>query len=242
MQQPCPVCAGTEFADAEILPAALIADWALTAEETALINRQQGRHCVACHANLRSMVLADAILAWTGTAGPLRVAVVTAALRGLRVLEVNQAGTLHPLLATLPNHVPGVYPETDITNLRFPDGVFDLVVHSDTLEHVPDPIRALAECLRVLRPAGAVCFTVPFLPTRFTKSRAGLPPSFHGPAGETRPDYLVHWEFGADAWAWPFRAGAGEVRLHTRDHPAAHAITALKPGSAPRARRWFRRS
>lgn len=90
-------------------------------------------------------------------------------------------------------------------------------------------------------PGGAVCFTVPIVPTRLTKSRAGLPPSYHGPPGETRADYLVHWGFGADAWAWPFRAGAAEIRVHSREHSAAHTITALTRSAPPR-RRWFRKS
>src|SRR5208282_3830755 len=38
-----------------------------------------------------------------------------------------------------------------------------LVIHSDTLEHVERPVRALEECRRVLAPGGRVCFTVPII-------------------------------------------------------------------------------
>ena len=42
-----------------------------------------------------------------------------------------------------------------------PDETFDLVVHSDTLEHVPDPVRGLAECRRVLKPHGLLILETP---------------------------------------------------------------------------------
>ena len=40
--------------------------------------------------------------------------------------------------------------------LALPDAAFDLAVCSDILEHVPDPVRALGEVYRVLRPGGRV--------------------------------------------------------------------------------------
>ena len=55
------------------------------------------------------------------------------------MLEINEAGTLHPILRMLPRHRLVSYPEVDMTRLPFADRSFDLVVHSDTLEHVPDP-------------------------------------------------------------------------------------------------------
>lgn len=54
----------------------------------------------------------------------------------------------------------------DLTRLTFPDRRFDIVVSLDVLEHVPSYRRALGECLRVLRPGGAMLLTVPFLPDR----------------------------------------------------------------------------
>jgi len=39
----------------------------------------------------------------------------------------------------------------------------DLIVHSDTLEHVDDPVAALTECRRIATPSGACCFTIPII-------------------------------------------------------------------------------
>ena len=49
----------------------------------------------------------------------------------------------------------------DVQRLPFDDGSFDLVVSLDTLEHVPDPNRALAELVRVTRPRGRLIITTP---------------------------------------------------------------------------------
>jgi SAM-dependent methyltransferase len=91
--------------------------------------------------------------------------------------------------------------------LRYADASFDLVVTSETLEHVPDFERALGEIRRVLRPDGQHIFTVPLLWDRPTRRRATLgedgkaehrlPPSYHGPPGG-RDDFLVFFEFGSD--------------------------------------------
>ncbi len=43
------------------------------------------------------------------------------------------------------------------------DECVDQVLLTEVLEHCPDPDRVLAEAFRVLRPAGRVFFTVPFL-------------------------------------------------------------------------------
>lgn len=52
----------------------------------------------------------------------------------------------------------------DITK-RFPfsDSSFDVVILSNTIEHIPNTNDLLRECFRVLRPGGSMIATVPFL-------------------------------------------------------------------------------
>ena len=52
----------------------------------------------------------------------------------------------------------------DITRMGFKDGVFDLIVCSHVLEHVPDDGAALREMLRVLKPSGMCVVQVPIQP------------------------------------------------------------------------------
>lgn len=222
----CSVCGGTDFASHKVLWPELIAAWGLSAEETAYVNDQQGCSCSACGASLRIVALGDAIRDAIGTGTLLRDFVGDPKLRRLRILDVNGATAVSPALAALPGYVSATYPAVDMEALPYPEGSFDLVIHSDTLEHVPHPIRALEECHRVLTPAGRLCFTVPSIVGRLTRSREGLPKSWHGNPADPRADYLVHTEFGADAWTFVMRAGFTRAALHQVRYPAATAITA----------------
>jgi SAM-dependent methyltransferase len=220
---PCSVCGGAEFRFSAALWPDLINGWRLSPEEVGYINRQQGGRCAGCGNNLRSIALAKAILAACGADLDFNEFV---AERHLRVLELNKAGTLHPWLARISGHVLGAYPEIDMHALPFPAGAFDLVVHSDTLEHITNPIHALAECRRVLGPGGALCYTVPIIVGRMSADCTGVRPTYHGAPNATPEDYRVITEFGADAWTYPMKAGFSRVEIVSLEYPSALAIIA----------------
>jgi SAM-dependent methyltransferase len=220
----CPVCGGREFAFSRVIWPELAAEWRLEAEEVAYIDRQQGAVCCSCGMNFRSLALAEAIRRWVGSKCPLRDALLNRK-KPLRVLEINEAGNLTPLLKSSTEWTLASYPEIDIHHLPYENKSFDLVVHSDTLEHVEMPVRGLQECRRVLRDNGACCYTVPMIVGRLTSSRRGLRASYHGARGERRPDFMVHTEFGADAWTLPIRAGFDQVTMTSFEYPAALAFT-----------------
>jgi SAM-dependent methyltransferase len=224
----CSVCGDTKFTDRPVLWDKLVAEWQLSSHERSYVDRQQGTCCQTCGANLRSIALANAILAAVDTKLTLKEFSITSAARKLAILEINEAGTLSPVLRQLPGHVLAVYPDVDMHDLPYAADTFDLVIHSDTLEHVSNPTRALEECRRVLRPNGTLCITIPIIIGRLTRSRAGLPKSHHG-ASETRADdYVVHTEFGADMWTFLLQAGFAAVSVNTVDFPSAFALSARK--------------
>ena len=223
----CPICAGGAFHDQEVLWPALIAEWQLAPDEVRYVNRQQGTCCTGCGANLRSMALAKAVLGALAIDATLSAALEGGALDSVRILEINEAGHLTPFLSRLPTYTIVRYPDVDMMAMPLPDGQFDLVVHSDTLEHVAQPKRGLAECRRVLRAGGSCCFTVPVIVGRLTRDRSGLPPSHHGNPGRPE-DNLVHTEFGADVWTLPLQAGFSSLSIHAMEFPSALAFAARR--------------
>jgi len=80
----------------------------------------------------------------------------------------------------------------DLTNLSFGENKFDLIISQDVFEHIPNYKLAFREIYRVLKPNGALVFTIPFFPNNidtvvratFNKSNGSithlLPPEIHG--------------------------------------------------------------
>jgi len=227
----CPVCGGGEFSDREVLWPELIASWELSPDEAALINRQQGRCCRQCGSNLRSMTLAGALhacLSWNGT---LQALVDSPLISGLHLLEINEAGSLSPYLRRCPNYTFAGYPQYDMQRLDLPAQCCDLVLHSDTLEHVPDPVQGLRECRRVLRPGGARLLTIPIVPSRLTRRREGLPPSYHGNAAVRPEDFKVWTEYGSDFFLDFIAAGWTQLSLFSLGTADALAVIGINSGS-----------
>lgn len=79
----------------------------------------------------------------------------------------------------------------DLTSLTFENDLFDIVLHQDVLEHIPDYLAATRECYRILKPGGYFFFSVPFIlnsDKNIIRSRMLpngciehlLPPEYHG--------------------------------------------------------------
>lgn len=153
----------------------------------------------------------------------------------LAIAEINAAGRLHQFLRHVPRLLYSEYggqgdvQAENLLALTYDDESVDLVVTSDTLEHVPDVHVALCEIRRILKPRGAHVFSTPVVWGRDTRKRAAiedgaivhhLPPSYHGSIGN--PAYFVFYEFGADFIAICQRAG---FRIEVLQDPSNRALT-----------------
>jgi len=69
----------------------------------------------------------------------------------------------------------------DATEIPVEDGTFDVVLCTEVLEHVPDPVRVVRELGRVLRPGGILLLTAPL-----GSGLHQLPFHFYG-------GYTPHW-------------------------------------------------
>lgn len=224
---PCRVCGGIAFEHVNVLWGGLISQWGLTEDEAKYVNVQQGSRCKLCGSNVRSIALAEAILRYFESTATLREWVTSPLGKNLRLLEINEAGALSSVLQSAPGHRLVRYPDYDMMALGLNSGSFDAVIHSDTVEHVADPLQGLKECRRVLRQGGACFFTVPIILGRLTRSRHGLPPSLHGNESCVDKSLMVHTEFGADVWCRIFEAGFRECRIVTYCYPAGIALIAI---------------
>jgi SAM-dependent methyltransferase len=248
---PCGTCG---FAGAplhrHVLWPGLIAEWELTSQWARWIDAREGSRCAWCGSSLRSGQLSCAILAAANArsgSGAKRLSDLfkDSRARRLAIAEINSAGNLHRYLARCPGlrfsefgSSSPLVPSEDLTALSYADASFDLVITSDTLEHVPDIDRALRETLRVLRPGGAHVFSVPVVWDRATRQRATieggvlkhlLPPSHHGAPAEGKSDFLVFYEFGADFVDRCRGAGFEVELLRDSQNPALVTFIARRP-------------
>ena len=228
----------------------LLAAWGDPAADRAYL-RRESMFCGRCSSSLRVRMLASSLLRSMGSSAASVGEAIDADSHfvSLDVLEINElgsTGSMHSVLSAHPRLVSTEYrgPEglgqpgpdgrlnEDLTALTFDDAAFDVVLHSDTLEHVPDPVAAMREVRRVMRPGALHVFTVPVLASRpTTQTRAVLepdgvrhlaPPLYHGRGAgpysrlPVRDDFLEFTSFGADLSAWVAAAGF-EVEIDRHD-------------------------
>lgn len=191
----------------------LAKEWSLNKDEQKAFSSRESMACMFCGCTYRLRALAQTIVLETGKEPrvSLEELIEETGLSDYSIAEINSCGVLHGILQKAKNLRHSEYMPTDksiehqdLSHLTYDDASFDLVLTSDTLEHVPDPRLALKEIYRVLKPGGKHIFTIPVTLDRETKIRALIKEdkvtkieqeSFHG-SGE--PDYLVWTEFGGD--------------------------------------------
>jgi SAM-dependent methyltransferase len=201
----CIGCSLRNFSQTEVIPDHLAQSWELSSRERIQFDEREGNICSGCGLSKRVRMIV-----WT-----LRK--LFPDLSPLDILHLNQINGLKPLLVSARSVTETLYhpgfptgtevqgwANEDMSRLSFKNNRFDLVIHSETLEHLHDYVAALTEAMRVLRSGGYQIYTVPLLHQRATRRRIGLgqqeeavylfPPSYHGKEGE----YPVIWEFGGD--------------------------------------------
>jgi SAM-dependent methyltransferase len=261
----CPVCGVLEVTISRpVVGQLLIEQWNLDPEWVAYFNHREGQICISCGASVRVRQLARVLVsllfeAKTGPVLSVREGVAEGRFQNLKLAEVNSCGALHKFLSGIPDLAYSEFlpedPSTaheNLLSLTYADESFDFLLHSDTVEHVPDVDRAFAEIWRVLKPGGTCIFSIPWVRDgRETLIRARvwqngelaatssggpveavehlLPPSYHGGSYQSTKQYLVFYEFGAGFLSHLDALGFQTGLVELPENPAAVTLVARKP-------------
>ncbi|MFN8005678.1 MAG: methyltransferase domain-containing protein [Terriglobia bacterium] len=201
----CANCRSRTFSFSPVISDSLATSWELSRRERAHFDLREGHACSHCRMSCRVRMLLWSLKRILSPHQPLAI------------LHLNQTNELSEPLSRAGSLTETAFAPTeprgemihglsnqDMTRLTFGDCSFDLVIHSETLEHIDNYELALREAHRVLRPGGYQVYTIPLIHRRATRQRIKLEPSgepvylhplsCHGNEGE----YPVFWEFGGD--------------------------------------------
>ena len=199
--------------------------WQLTPRLASALARKETSECAGCGAKLRGRRMALVLMEiypsgdQSSPARSLAEWARSETIKRLRIAEINRIDGVHDQLSSLPFFHPSDFqPEVrpgemsggvrceDLSRLTYSDESFDMVLTSETLEHVRDLDVALSEIYRVLTPGGRHIFTIPVLPgvprtfARMTCQPDGTltyhAPRICHPGGDV--GYPVFTEFGTD--------------------------------------------
>jgi 2-polyprenyl-3-methyl-5-hydroxy-6-metoxy-1,4-benzoquinol methylase len=210
--------------DSSMITAELREVWQLSDDLVDAFNRKESMFCEHCGSSLRirrlCKVLIETVSITTGKSYPCFAALLADQdFQRLRIAEINACEALHSFLGGLPNLYyseyrldaePGTVQQEvrneDLQQLTYPDDYFDIILTSETIEHVPDPDKAWSEIYRTLKRGGHHIFTIPVIPSQTTTIRRAkhinggreclLPPAYHGSWGED--GMFVYTDFGMD--------------------------------------------
>jgi SAM-dependent methyltransferase len=208
----CFACGQTSIFDyEEFINDDLARQWGIDIKTRHAYSARESRQCKSCGSNYRNRQYAQVLCEQYGQKRSLnlRDLVEDKNFRSLSIAEINACGHLHQFFEKLPKLEYSEFEPNDksissedLHNLSYSPDKFDLVLTSDTLEHVPNYKKAFKEIYRVLKPGGQHIFTIPVIWRNHTKRRAEmnggkieylLEPAYHGPAEDAN---LVWTDFG----------------------------------------------
>ena len=115
-----------------------------------------------------------------------------------------------------PGTVVNGFRNENIEDITYGDNTFDFVIHADIFEHIFNPIKAIREIYRILKPGGKSIFCFPIYENaahttiRAARNEQGeivhlLPPEYHGNPVDAGGS-LVVYEYGHDIIGKMFNA------------------------------------
>jgi SAM-dependent methyltransferase len=196
-----------------------------------LRNDEVGVRCVRCGATPVHMAIGRALRRHADRLSACDVCELSA--RGPLVRYLQRSSRSVQLSEYAPERQPGsgraAVRSEDVQRLTYADCSFDLVTHTEVLEHVPDDRSAMAQLRRVLRPGGLMLFTVPLSEHAATLERAGLragriehllPPVYHGDPLRGGAPILAFRDYGGDIVARLLGAGFAAAWIERDGHAA----------------------